>query len=62
MKKPKVLQTFGNGKIFHPSMKAKMPINARDMDGKINFFLLRIPKILKFLISFFVIFLVFKHI
>jgi hypothetical protein len=38
IKKPKVLQTFGNGKNFHLSRKPKKLINTREIDRKINFF------------------------
>ena len=37
MKNPKVLQTFGNGKNFTAFKDSQTPINARNMDGKINF-------------------------
>ena len=39
IKKPKVLQTFGNKKIFDPLAIRKKPMKARNIDIKINFFI-----------------------
>ncbi len=36
MKKPKVLQTFGNGEVINPSRTQKKTINTGNMDKKIN--------------------------